>query len=248
MALKLKGGPGSFRSFEDTPSLTLNFEKFAEGQSFHGVKKLNPNNSVQDRSFLCEKINRELLNAAGVPTPRAGHAIVALYRRELGLHVLLEGVNRQFLKRHFQDPGGNVYDGHAGMDVGTRIPVNEGENIRDRTRLRNWRPTFSSQWPLANACGKLWPGSKPCLERTMPRPQSHFAGAQVPLRNELLRNPPRSNASCLELHNGRVDRPTPFQRPWNGIYRHFDRIYFNSPLVYLGAFLGELVLKRISGV
>lgn len=135
VALKLKGGPGSFRNFEDTPSLTLNFEKFAEGQSFHGLKKLHLNSSIQDRTFLCEKISRELFNAAGIPTPRAGHALVTLNGREMGLHVLLEGVNRQFLKRHFEDPSGNVYDGHAGMDVGTRIPVNEGENPKDRQRL-----------------------------------------------------------------------------------------------------------------
>lgn len=135
VALKLKGGPGSFRNFEDTPSLTLNFEKFAEGQSFHGLKKIHLNSSVQDRTFLCEKISRELFNSAGVPTPRAGHALVTLNGREIGLHVLLEGVNRQFLKRHFNDPGGNVYDGHAGMDVGTPIPVNEGENPKDRQRL-----------------------------------------------------------------------------------------------------------------
>lgn len=136
VALKLKGGPGSFREFDDTPSMTLNFEKLAEGQSFHGLKKLHLNSSIQDRTYLCEKISRELFNAAGVPTPRAGHALVILNGREMGLHVVLEGVNRQFLKRHFADPGGNVYDGHAGMDVGGKIPVNEGENPADRRALK----------------------------------------------------------------------------------------------------------------
>src|SRR6267154_2402092 len=72
----LKGSAGSFRSVDQNPCLTLNFAKSAPGQSFHGLHKLSLNNSVQDRSYLNEKICRELFEAAGVPVPRAGHALV----------------------------------------------------------------------------------------------------------------------------------------------------------------------------
>lgn len=139
VALKLKGSVGSFRGFGDTPSLTLNFEKFADGQKFHGLKKLHLNSSIQDRTYLCEKISRELFNAAGVPTPRAGHAIVTLNGRKMGLYVLLEGINRQFLKHHFDDPGGNVYDGRAGKDIGAPLQTIEGENPKDHARFKSLR-------------------------------------------------------------------------------------------------------------
>src|SRR5436305_2725365 len=90
VAIHLKGGAGSFRPIDDDPGFTLNFEKFATGQTFHGLKKLSLNNAVQDRSFLNDKICRELFNAAGSPTPRAGFTIVRLNGRNLGIHILTE--------------------------------------------------------------------------------------------------------------------------------------------------------------
>jgi spore coat protein CotH len=136
VAIRLKGGPGSYRSLNDNPAFTVNFDKFAPGQTFHGLKKIHLNNSVQDRSFMHEKISRELFDAAGVPVPRAGNAWVRLNDRVLGLYVLVEGVNKQFLKRYFPDTGGNVYDGHSGNEVNQRMEVNSGDAPRDQTRLR----------------------------------------------------------------------------------------------------------------
>jgi spore coat protein H len=135
VSIKLKGSVGSFREIHDQPSFTLNFDKQAEGQTFHGLKKIHLNASPQDRSYLEEKISRELFDAAGVPVPRAGHAVVKLNDREMRLYVLVEGVNKQFLKRYFEDAGGNVYDGHSGSEVDQRMPTNSGDNPRDKSRL-----------------------------------------------------------------------------------------------------------------
>jgi len=43
--------------------------------------------------------------------PRAGHVTAELNGRALGLYVLLEGWNRQFVQRHFPDPTGPLYEG-----------------------------------------------------------------------------------------------------------------------------------------
>src|SRR6185503_3075606 len=48
VALQLKGAAGSFRPIHDNPALTLNFDKFVDDQTFHGLDKLSLNNSVQD--------------------------------------------------------------------------------------------------------------------------------------------------------------------------------------------------------
>jgi hypothetical protein len=136
VAIHLKGGPGSFRKLDDYPAFTLNFDRFAEGQRFHGLKKIHLNNSVQDRTYLSEKISRELFEAAGVPAPRAGHAGVTLNGEGLGLYVLVEGVNKQFLGRYFKDTSGNVYQGHPGSDITRRLPTNSGDKPRDQSRLR----------------------------------------------------------------------------------------------------------------
>jgi spore coat protein CotH len=135
VSIRLKGGPGSFRPLEDHPAFTVNFDQQAPGQTFHGLKKLHLNNSVQDSSYLSEMLCREMFEAAGVPVPRAGHAVVALNDRRLGLYVLVEGVNKQFLKRYFPRTGGNVYDGHSQQDVNQRLRANSGDAPRDQSRL-----------------------------------------------------------------------------------------------------------------
>ena len=135
VSIRLKGGPGSSRPLDDRPAFTVNFDQQAPGQTFHGLKKLHLNNSVQDSSYLSEKLCREMFEAAGVPVPRAGHAVVALNDRRLGLYVLVEGVNKQFLKRYFPQTGGNVYDGHSQQDVNQRLRTNSGDAPKDQSRL-----------------------------------------------------------------------------------------------------------------
>ena len=98
VSLHLKGAAGSFRSVDDKPALTLNFDKFPDGQRFHGLQKISLNNSVQDASYVHEKICRDLFRAAGMPVPRTDYATVELNGRRLGLFVLVEGWNKQFLR------------------------------------------------------------------------------------------------------------------------------------------------------
>jgi hypothetical protein len=136
VAIRLKGSIGSFRHINDIPSFTVNFDKFVEDQTFHGLKKIHLNSSVQDGSLLEEKISRELFEAAGVPAPRSGHAEVTLNKRRLGVYVLVEGINKQFLKRYSKDPGGNVYEGKLGNDVTGSMRTNSGDTPRDKSRLR----------------------------------------------------------------------------------------------------------------
>lgn len=134
VAVHLKGS-FTFQPIDARPSLTLNFDKFTKGQRFHGLTKLHLNNTVQDPSFLSEAFARDLFNAIGVPTPRAGHAIVTLNRRRLGLYVLLEGANKAFLGRHFESTAGNLYDGGSGGEITSSLEVDSGDNREDRSEL-----------------------------------------------------------------------------------------------------------------
>lgn len=128
VALHLKGAAGSFQSVDRKPALTLNFDRFAPGQRFQGLSKLSLNNSVQDSSYVSEQLCRELFLKAGIPTPRAAHATVTLNGRDLGLYVLVEGWDKQFLKRHFKKTGGNLYDGGFLKDVTDELSTNAGDN------------------------------------------------------------------------------------------------------------------------
>jgi spore coat protein H len=117
VAVHLKGSFGSFRPVDGFPALTLNFDKVAPGQEFFGLHKLSLNNSVQDPTCLHERLCRELFEAAGVPVPRAGHALVFLNGRRLGLYVLTEGFGKHFLKRYFKKTNGVLYDAGYLQDI-----------------------------------------------------------------------------------------------------------------------------------
>src|SRR6266487_3761489 len=136
VAIHLKGGFGSFRPVNDKPGLTLNFDKFAEGQRFHGLQKISLNNSVQDASFISDKLCLELFANAGIPAPRADYALVELNGRNLGLYVLTEGWNKQFLRRHFKDAAGNLYDGSYSADVNRTLRVSSGDKPEDESELK----------------------------------------------------------------------------------------------------------------
>ncbi|MBL9127917.1 MAG: CotH kinase family protein, partial [Verrucomicrobiales bacterium] len=135
VAMHLKGSAGSFQGLDGKPAMTLNFAKYAKGQNFHGYTKLSLNNSVQDPTYCSEAICREMFVEAGVPAPRVEHATVMLNDRELGLYVLSEGWGKPFLRRFFDDVGGNLYDGGFVQDIDADLGVNSGDDEKSRAGL-----------------------------------------------------------------------------------------------------------------
>jgi spore coat protein H len=132
VAVHLKGSAGSFRSITENPALTLTIDKSNKDQNFHGLTKFSLNNSVQDPTLISEQFSREMFLKAGVPAPRATHAVVELNGRDLGLYVLIEGFNKQFLKQYFKKTDGNLYDGGFIKDVTDELAVNSGQNPKDQ--------------------------------------------------------------------------------------------------------------------
>ena len=127
VAIHLKGAVGSFQNWDAKPALTLNTDKFVKDQEWQGLDKFHLNNSVQDGSYLNEIACSELAKAMGLPTARATHAVVELNGRKVGLYVLKEGYNGDFLERNF--PGadkGNLYDGGFLQDIDQKLKLDEG--------------------------------------------------------------------------------------------------------------------------
>jgi hypothetical protein len=139
VAIKAKGAAGSYRELDDKPALTINMAKFAKGRSFHGLEKFHLNNSVQDESYLNEWLCSEISREMGVPAPRVSHAHVVLNERDLGLFVLKEGFDRPFLKRHFGDADGNLYDGGFLQDVDLDLEKDSGKGPDDHSDLQSLR-------------------------------------------------------------------------------------------------------------
>ena len=147
VAIHVKGAAGSFRPIDQNPCLTLNFDKFAKGQRFHGLQKISLNNSVQDPTFLTERICRQLFDAAGVPAPRAGHAAVELNGRDLGLYVLTEGFNKQFVGRYFKNNKGNLYDGGFLREITDGLEKISGDPSNDQSDLQRVAAAASERDP-----------------------------------------------------------------------------------------------------
>jgi spore coat protein H len=126
VAIRLKG-MGSFRTIDDKPSLAVKFDEFATNQHYRGLSKLMFNNSVQDSTYLAELLATQLFRDAGVPAARYTHARVRLNGRDLGLYVIAEAMNKQFLKQHFRNGNGNLYEAYLG-DIDSRMEQDGGKD------------------------------------------------------------------------------------------------------------------------
>lgn len=126
VSLHLKGAAGSFRGWDDKPGLTLNPHHFVGGQTVRGLGKFHLNNGAQDGSYLQELLANELALAAGIPACRCTHAMVELNGRKVGPYVLKEGFDRAWLKRHFDDPSGTLYDGGFLTDIDGQLKLSSG--------------------------------------------------------------------------------------------------------------------------
>jgi spore coat protein H len=138
VGIHLKGAAGSHKAVDDEkPAFTLNFDKFVDHQNFHGLDKLSLNNSVQDGSYMTEAICSELFLAAGVPTARTTHARVWLNGHDLGFYVLKEGFDKTFLRRHFKNVTGNLYDGGFLREITEPLERTSGDgDVRNRGDLK----------------------------------------------------------------------------------------------------------------
>jgi hypothetical protein len=126
VGIRLKGH-GSFRPVNEKPGLTVKFNRFNPDQKYRGLTKLQFNNTVHDPSYLREAVATQMFQEAGVPAPRVTHARLTLNGRDLGLYVVVEAANKVFLRRHFKDASGNLYEGFL-QDVDGQPEQDSGTN------------------------------------------------------------------------------------------------------------------------
>ncbi len=134
VGVHLKGN-GSFRPLNEKPSLVLKFDRFVPDQEFCGLTKIALNNSSQDPTYLADFIANAMFADANVPVSRVTHARVAFNGRDLGLYVLVEVHNKEFLKRWFRNADGNLYEAYL-QDVDQQIDQDHGDDKSQADRKR----------------------------------------------------------------------------------------------------------------
>jgi spore coat protein H len=132
VAVRLKG-MGSFRPLHEKPSLAVKFDEFAPGQRFCGLSKIMLNNSTQDGSYLAELAALSLYRDAGLPASRVTHGFVELNGKDLGLYVIIEAVNKDFLRRHFKNSSGTMYEAYL-QDIDQSLDQDNGMDIKQMDR------------------------------------------------------------------------------------------------------------------
>ena len=86
-------------------------------------------------TYLNEILGRDLFQAAGLPVARATHARVELNGRDAGLYVFVEGYDKTFLRRHFKDANGNLYDSGYAKDIDLPLKKGSGNGPGDHSDL-----------------------------------------------------------------------------------------------------------------
>lgn len=108
VGIRKRGLIGSADS--ERPGLNLELDRFVKGQNFAGHTSLKLHNNKQDGSNVRQALAYQIFNAAGVPAPRCTFATVEINGKNLGVFSNLEAVDSLFLKRHFGNNNGNLYE------------------------------------------------------------------------------------------------------------------------------------------
>jgi len=92
------------------PYLGLKMDQYVKGQQFLGLSSFRMKNSIQDPSFLHERLSMLLFRRMGMAAPREAYARLYVNNEYSGLYVLIEEVDNKFLDRVFGEHAGCQYN------------------------------------------------------------------------------------------------------------------------------------------
>jgi hypothetical protein len=116
IGVRLKGHR-SMRPLGEKSSFKVRFDKFEPDKRFWGLKNMTLNGMVEDPTTMREYLGYRLYRQMGVPAPRVGFVELSVNGERYGLYAAIETIDEGFLKHHFGDASGNLYEGEYGCDV-----------------------------------------------------------------------------------------------------------------------------------
>lgn len=134
VGVRLKGS-ATFQTIDKKPGLSLKFDEFVKDQEFHGRGRVLLNNAHQDPTYLLEAIGGEVFRAAGVPAAKVTFARVEMNGRDLGLYVVAEAANKDFLSQYFKKAKGNLYEG-SNNDITDKLEKDGGDSSTEQADLK----------------------------------------------------------------------------------------------------------------
>lgn len=107
-------------------SFKIDFDKYSDGLTYHGLDKLNLNNIISDNTYLKEYLSYDMMAYMGVAAPLASFAKVSVNGEYFGLYLAVEGVEEAFAQRNYGSDYGNIYKPDS-MQIGGDKEMGDGE-------------------------------------------------------------------------------------------------------------------------
>ena len=107
VAIRLRG-MGSRSAVK--PALRVDFDHYATGQTFLGLKTISLRNSHQDPSGLRELLTMKTYRAMGLPAPRMAPAALYVNNTYYGYYIVTEEVDEPFLARVYGEDTGHLFE------------------------------------------------------------------------------------------------------------------------------------------
>lgn len=108
-------------------SFKLEFDRFEDRQTYHGLDKLCLNNLVEDTTYMKDLLVYESMREMGVPSPLVSYAFVTVNGEDFGLYMCVEGIEDGFIERYYgRNDSGKLYkpDNVSVTDFGIGVDFN----------------------------------------------------------------------------------------------------------------------------
>ncbi len=110
ISIRIKGNATEVQSLGSIKySFRIGFDHRNSMESYHGLNKLDLNNSSGDCTFMKDYLVYEAMAGAGVPSPLCSYAFLTVNGKDVGLYLAVESVDDAFLMRNFGKNYGNLY-------------------------------------------------------------------------------------------------------------------------------------------
>lgn len=127
-------------------SFKIDFNKYSDGLTYHGLDKLNLNNIISDNTYLKEYLSYDMMAYMGVAAPLSSFVKVSVNGEYFGLYLAVEGVEEAFAQRNYGSDDGNIYKPDS-MQFGGDGEMGGGERPDMTNMPAMGEPPDGSQMP-----------------------------------------------------------------------------------------------------
>jgi len=109
IGVRQKGFYSNWGAWTDKKPLKLKFNKYVKGQKYDGLKKINLQNGFSDPSMMRDVLSYKFMRDIGIAAPRTSYAKVFLNGDYWGLYIIVEQIDKKFLKNWFDVNDGDLF-------------------------------------------------------------------------------------------------------------------------------------------